>query len=75
MKVTRECPNGLPSDDASPARPGESAELILVTADDDMNDADLALLNDALERSFEALNAGRFRPARDVVAELRHRFR
>lgn len=39
------------------------------------SETDLARLNDALERGFEAIKAGRFRPARDVIADLRHRLR
>lgn len=40
-----------------------------------MSDVELAQLNDALERGFESLKAGRFRPARDVVADLRRQLR
>jgi hypothetical protein len=50
-------------------------DLVLADLDDDMSEAELARLNEALERGFEAIKAGLFRPARDVVADLRHRFR
>ena len=64
--------------DAPPGLPEGEVDLCLAERDDDMDDmseADLARLNDALERGFEAIKAGRFRPARDVIADLRHRLR
>jgi len=61
-----------PANDAAPTRQGD---LVLADTDDDMSEAELARLNEVLERGFEAIKAGRFRPAREVVADLRHRFR
>src|SRR4029079_11754550 len=42
--------------------PEGEVDLCLAEGDDDMSEADLARLNDALERGFEAIKAGR--PAR-----------
>jgi hypothetical protein len=38
-----------------------------------MSDEELARLNAALDRGFEAIKAGRFRAASDVIADLRSR--
>jgi hypothetical protein len=43
-------------------------DLVLADADDEMTEAELARLNDALERGFEAIKAGRFRHGRTIVA-------
>jgi S-adenosylmethionine:diacylglycerol 3-amino-3-carboxypropyl transferase len=67
--------NGRITGEAPPGLPEGEVDLALADADDDMTDAELARLNDALERGFEAIKAGRFRPARDVVADLRRRHR
>jgi hypothetical protein len=67
--------NGRITGDAPPGLPEGEVDLCLAEADDDMSEADLARLNDALERGFEAIKAGHFRPARDVIADLRHRLR
>jgi hypothetical protein len=67
--------NGRITGEAPPGLPEAEVDLALADADDDMTEAELARLNDALERGFEAINAGRFRPARDVVADLRQRHR
>ena len=40
-------------------------------SDDELSDDELARLNEALARGFESIKAGRFRPAADVIAELR----
>lgn len=63
-RITGEAPAGLPD--------GEF-ELCLADDDDDMSEAELAQLNDALRRAFAAISAGRFRPAADVIADLRSR--
>lgn len=65
-RITGDGPAGLPE--------GE-VDLALADADDDMNETELARLNEALERGFESIKAGRFRPARDALADLRHRLR
>jgi hypothetical protein len=67
--------NGQITGDAPPGMPEGDVDLVLADDEDDMTEAELARLNDALERGFESLKAGRFRPARDVIADLRHRFR
>ncbi len=53
---------GLPDgeDDLCPADPA-----------DQMSDDELARLNEALVKGFEASKAGRSRPAADVIADLR----
>ena len=38
-----------------------------------MSDEELARLDAALTRGFEAIKAGRFRAASDVIADLRNR--
>jgi S-adenosylmethionine:diacylglycerol 3-amino-3-carboxypropyl transferase len=67
--------NGRITGDAPPGLPEGEVDLVLADAEDEMTEAELARLNDALERGFEAIKAGRFRPARDVIADLRHRLR
>jgi hypothetical protein len=62
--ITGEAPAGLPD--------GE-VDLCLADPDDGMSDEELARLNDALTRGFEAIKAGRFRAATDVIADLRGR--
>ena len=63
-RISGEAPAGLPDGDV---------DLCLADPDDEMSDEDLARLNDALARGFESIKAGRFRPARDVIADLRGR--
>ena len=67
--------NGRSSGDAPAGLPEGEVDLALADADDDMNETELARLNEALERGFESIKAGRFRPARDALADLRHRLR
>jgi hypothetical protein len=67
--------NGRITGEAPPGLPEGEIDLCLAERDDDMSEADLARLNDALERGLDAIKAGRFRPARDVIADLRHRLR
>lgn len=67
--------NGRITGEAPPGLPEGEVGLALAEAKDDMTEAELARLNDALERGFEAIKAGRFRPARDVIADLRQRHR
>src|ERR1043165_8742658 len=59
--------NGRITGDAPPGLPEGEIDLVLADTDDDMPDAELARLNNALERGFEALKVGRFRAARDVI--------
>jgi hypothetical protein len=63
-RISGEAPEGLPD--------GE-VDLCLADSDDDMSEEELARLNDALERGFESIKAGRFRRATDVIADLRGR--
>jgi hypothetical protein len=67
--------NGRISGDAPPGLPEGDVDLGLADADDEMTEAELARLNDALELGFEAIKAGGFRPAREAIADLRHRLR
>jgi hypothetical protein len=66
--------NGRISGDAPPGFPEGEVDLVLAEADDDMSEAELARLNEALDQGFEQIKAGRFRPARDVVTDFRRRF-
>jgi len=76
MKATRvRVENGRISGDAPAGLPEGEVDLVLADADDDMSETELTRLNDALERGFESIKAGRFRPARDALADLRHRLR
>ena len=61
-RITGEAPRGLPD--------GE-VDLCIAEADEDMTDDDLRRLDEALERGFESIRAGRFRPAADVIHDLR----
>jgi hypothetical protein len=63
-RISGEAPAGLPDGDL---------DLCVADADDDMDDAELARLNEALARGFESIKTGRFRPAADVIADLRRR--
>ena len=67
--------NGRITGTAPPGFPEGDVDLVLADVDDEMSEAELAQLNEALERGFEEAKAGRGRPAREVLAELRHRFR
>lgn len=61
-RITGEAPAGLPD--------GE-VDLCLAEPEDEMSDEELARLNEALARGFDSIKAGRFRPAADVIADLR----
>jgi hypothetical protein len=65
--------NGRISGEAPAGLPDGEVDLCLADPDDDMTDEELARLNDALARGFESIKAGRFRPAVDVIADLRAR--
>lgn len=67
--------NGRITGDAPPGLPEGEVDLVLADSDDEMTEAELARLNDALEHGLEAIKAGRFRPARDAIADLRQRLR
>jgi hypothetical protein len=56
----------------APARfPDGEVELYFAEPDEEMTDEELARLDDALARGGESIRAGRFRPANDVIADLR----
>ena len=63
--------NGHITGKAPPGFPEGDVDVCLAEPEDDMTDAELARLNDALGRGFEAIKAGRFRPAADLIADLR----
>ena len=65
--------NGRITGEAPPGSLEGEVDLALADADDDMTEAELERLNDALEYGFEAINAGQLRPARNVIAGLRRR--
>ncbi len=67
--------NGQITGDAPPGMQDGEVDLVMADEDDGMTEAELARLNNALERGFQSVKAGRFRPARDVIVDLRHRFR
>jgi hypothetical protein len=67
--------NGRITGDAPPGLPDGEVDLCLADADDDLSEAELARLNEALHRAFEAVQAGRFRPAQDVIAGFGDRLR
>jgi hypothetical protein len=50
---------------------GSELELCLAEPEDEMSDEELAALEAALDAGWRSLEAGRVRPARDVIAELR----
>lgn len=66
--------NGRITGTASLGLPEGEVDLVLADDDEEMSEEELAKLNDALDRGFEAAKAGQGRPAREVVAELRQRF-
>ena len=65
--------NGRISGAAPPGLPDGDVDLCLAEPDDEMSEDELARLNEALARGFESLREGRFRPASDVIADLRRR--
>ena len=52
--------NGRISGDAPPGLPDGDVDLVLADGDDEMTEAELARLNDALELGFAAINVGGF---------------
>jgi hypothetical protein len=63
--------NGRISGEAPPGFPEGEVELCLADPGDQMTDEELGRLDEALARGFESIKAGRFRPAADVIADLR----
>jgi hypothetical protein len=74
MKTVRvRVENGRITGQAPPGFPEGDVEVRLVEPEDEMSDEELQRLDEALARGFESIKAGRFRPASDVIAALRHR--
>ena len=65
--------NGRITGDAPAGLPDGEVDLCLAEPDDEMSDEELARLNEALARGFASITAGRFRPAADVIADIRRR--
>jgi len=63
--------NGRISGEAPPGLPDGEVDLCLADPEDDLSDDELARLNEALTKGFESIKAGRFRPAADVISDLR----
>jgi hypothetical protein len=65
--------NGHISGQAPPGLPDGDVDLCLAEPDDEMSDDELARLNAVLARGLESIEAGRFRLATNVIADLRQR--
>jgi len=65
--------NGHITGEAPPGLPDGEVDLCIAEPDDEMDADELARLNEALARGFESIKAGRFRPAADVISDLRRR--
>ena len=64
--------NGKIVGDAPPGfAEGSEWELCLADPQDEMTEDELAALQTALDDGWRSMEAGRFRPATEVVAELR----
>jgi hypothetical protein len=64
-KLVGTAPEGLPE--------GTELELCVADSGPAMSEAELAKLNAALEAAWESIQAGRARPAADVIRDLRSR--
>ena len=62
-KIIGKAPPGMPE--------GTELELRLADPGDDLTEEELAELNKALEIGWRSVEAGRFRPARAVISDLR----
>ena len=65
--------NGRISGQAPPGLADGDVDLCLADDDEALPDDELARLDEALARGFESLEAGRGRPAADVISDLRRR--
>ncbi|HEY4176362.1 MAG TPA: hypothetical protein VGM90_06005 [Kofleriaceae bacterium] len=65
--------NGRITGDAPPGIPDGELDLCIADDDDAMTPDELDRLNEALDRGAESVEAGRFKPAAEVVDRLRGR--
>ena len=66
--------NGKIVGDAPPGlEEGAELELSLVDPGDEMDEAELAALNRALEQAWRSVTEGQVRPVEDVLTDLRGR--
>ena len=64
-QIVGEAPPGVPE--------GTELELCIAEPEDEMTEEELAQLDGALERAWRSIQAGRTRPAAEVLAELHAR--
>ena len=57
-------------DEATDLPEGTVIDLAVADAGDELDDAERAALHDALARSWTSAQAGKTRPAEDILAEL-----
>ena len=62
-RIVGEAPKGIPD--------GTELDLCFADPDDGLTEGQLAELNAALEAGWQSMQAGRVRPAADVIAEVR----
>ncbi len=65
-KIIGDAPRGIAE--------GTELELCLAEPQEEMSEEELAALNAALDAGWESMEAGRYRPATEVVAELRSKW-
>jgi hypothetical protein len=64
-KIVGPAPRGMPE--------GTELELRIADPGDELTEDELAALNKALEAGWRSVEAGRFRPAGEVMTDLRNR--
>ena len=64
-KIIGDAPRGLAD--------GTELELCLAEPQEEMSEEELAALQDALDAGWRSMEAGRYRPAEEVIAEVRSR--
>lgn len=65
--------DGHISGEAPPGLPEGELELCLAEPDEEMTEEEAAEVNRLIEAGWHAIQQGRFRPASDVLADLRSR--